>query len=157
MSNQKGRYYEEFEIGESFRSPGRTITEADVVLYSGLSGDYNQIHTDEEYAKSRTIFGTRIAHGLLGLSLTEGLKSRLGLFEETSLASLEWNWRFKAPILIGDTVHVKWSISDKRETSKPDRGIITEAVSLINQRGEVTAEGTHLVLMKRRPQAPDPQ
>jgi acyl dehydratase len=145
-----GRYFEDFEIGELFRSPGRTVTEADVVQYSGLSGDYNQIHTDEEYAKERTIFGTRIAHGLLGLSLTEGLKSRVGIFEETSLASLEWTWRFRSPILIGDTLHVEWTIAAKRETSKPDRGIVTEAVKLLNQRGETVAEGEHLVMMKRR-------
>lgn len=145
-----GRFFEDFAEGDEFRSPGRTITEADVVLYTGLSGDYNQIHTDEEYAKSNGVFGTRVAHGLFGLSIAEGLKSRLGLFEGTSLATLEWRWRFQAPMFIGDTVHVEWNIASMRTTSKPDRGIITESVFLRNQRGETVSDGEHVVLMKRR-------
>ena len=90
-----GKYYEEFEIGEEFESPGRTVTEADLVMYAGLSGDYNQLHTDEEYSKKYNIYKTRIVHGLYGLSIAEGLKSRVGIFEGTSLASLEWSWKFK--------------------------------------------------------------
>lgn len=148
-----GRYYEEFEIGEEFRSPGRTVTEADVVLYTGLSGDYNQIHTDEEYAKSHGVFGTRVAQGLFGLSIAEGLKSRLGLFEGTSLATLEWTWRFHTPLFIGDTVRAEWKIVDMRTTSKPDRGIITEYVALLNQRDEIVSDGDHLVMMKRKEKA----
>ncbi len=148
-----GRYFEDFVIGETFESPGRTITETDVVLYAGFSGDYNQLHTDEEYSRRTSMFGTRIAHGLMGLSIAEGLKSRLGLFEETSLASLEWTWRFKRPILIGDTIRTRTRISHKRETSKPDRGIVTEEVELLNQKDEVIAEGQHLVMMQRKPKA----
>lgn len=144
-----GRYYEDFEVGQEFRSPGRTLTEADVVLYTGLSGDYNEIHTNEEYAKDKGVFGTRVAQGLFGLSIAEGLKSRLGLFEGTSLATLEWTWRFHKPLRIGDTVHVEWKIVNMRVTSKPDRGIITEYVALRNQRDETVSDGEHLVMMKR--------
>ncbi len=146
----QGKYFEDFKVGEEFESPGRTITEADVAAYSGLTGDYNQLHTDEEYSKETSIYGTRIAHGLLGLSIAEGLKSRLGLFEGTSLASLEWSWRFKKAVLIGDTVHVEWRIESKRSTSKSGRGIVVESVRLVNQRGETVAEGEHTVMMQTR-------
>ena len=145
-----GRYFEDFEIGDEFESPGRTITEADVVLYAGLSGDYNQIHTDEEYARARSIYGTRIAHGLLGLSIVEGLKFRVGLFEGTAIASLEWTWKHQQPLLIGDTVRARWRISQKRETRDPNRGIIWEHVQLVNQGDEVVSEGDHTVMMHRR-------
>jgi len=148
---QTGLFWEDFAVGAEYESPGRTITETDVVMYSGLSGDYNQLHTDEEYSKEHNIYGTRIAHGLLGLSIAEGLKSRLGLFDGTSLASLEWNWKFVRAILIGDTVAVRWKIADKRETKKADRGIVWEDVLLVNQRGETIAEGRHAVMMRRRP------
>ena len=148
-----GLYYEEFVIGEEYESPGRTITETDVVMYAGLSGDFNQLHTDEEYSRTHNIYERRIAHGLLGLSIAEGLKSRLGLFEGTSLASLEWNWKFAKAILIGDTVRVRWKIIKKRETSKIDRGIVWEEVRLLNQKDEPVAEGVHTVMMRRKPAA----
>jgi len=80
----------------------------------------------------------------------EGLKSRVGLFEGTSIASLEWRWRFVGPLFIDDTVTVRWSVSAKRETSKKDRGIITESVRLVNQKEETIGEGDHLVMMQRR-------
>ncbi len=147
-----GKYYEEFEIGEEFESPGRTVTEADLVMYAGLSGDYNQLHTDEEYSKKYNIYKTRIVHGLYGLSIAEGLKSRVGIFEGTSLASLEWSWKFKKAILVGDTLRVKWRIQNKRETSKPDRGIVWEEVFLMNQNDEVVAEGVHAVMMQKKPE-----
>jgi len=148
---ERGKYFEDFVIDEQYVSPGRTITEADLVLYTGLSGDYNQVHTDEEYCKEVSIYKKRVVHGLFGLSLVEGLKSRVGLFEGTSLASLEWRWRFLLPLFIGDTVEVRWTIKSKRETSKKERGIITEFVQLVNQNEEVVGEGEHVVMMQRRP------
>ena len=145
-----GRYYEDFAVGDAFESLGRTITESDVVQYAALSGDYNQIHTDEEYAKANSIYGTRVAHGLLGLSVVEGLKFRVGLFEGTAIASLEWTWKHRLPILIGDTLKARWEITKKRETSNPGRGIIWEHVELVNQKDEVISEGDHTVMMHRR-------
>lgn len=146
----RGKYYEEFRVGEEHVSPGRTVTEADLVMYAGLSGDYNQLHTDEEYCKRLGVFGKRIVHGLFALTLVEGLKSRIGHFEGTSLASMEWKWRFLKPLFIGDTVYTKWRISAKRETRKSDRGIITEFVQLVNQHDEVLGEGEHLVMMQKK-------
>ena len=151
MEHQRGLYYEDFEVGDEFESPGRTISETDVVQYAALSGDYNQIHTDEEYARENSIYGTRIAHGLLGLSIVEGLKFRLGLFEGTAVASLEWTWRHLKPILVGDTLRARWRITRKRETKNAGRGIIWEHVELINQRDEVVSEGEHTVMMHRQP------
>jgi acyl dehydratase len=150
MPQPRGKYFEDFVIGEEFESPGRTITETDVMMFAWLSGDYNQVHTDEAYCKERSIYHTRIAHGLFGLAIVEGLKFRVGLFEGTAIASLEWTWRFKKPLLIGDTVRVKWNIHKKRETKKLDRGIVWEAVQLVNQRDEVVAEGEHVVMMQRK-------
>lgn len=151
MQEGRGKYFEDFELDREYVSPGRTVTEADLVLYAGLSGDYNQVHTDEEYCKKVSIYPRRMLHGLFGLTLVEGLKSRVGHFEGTSLASLEWRWRFLKPLFIGDTVRVRWKVSHKRETRKPDRGIITESVQLVNQNEEVLGEGEHLVMMQRRP------
>jgi len=148
---RRGKYFEEFVVGEEYESPGRTITEADLVLYAGLSGDYNQLHTDEEYCKKVSIFKKRILHGLFGLTLVEGLKSRVGFFEVTSLASLEWRWKFAKPLFVGDTVRVKWRIAEKRETKKPDRGIVIEFIQLVNQNDEVLQEGEHIVMMQRLP------
>lgn len=115
-------YFEDFEVGQRFVTAGRTVTEADVVNFAGVSGDYNPIHTDAEFAKS-TPFGQRIAHGLLVLSMLTGLRQRTGATDGTLIAWLEIrNYRFLKPVLIGDTVHGETEIVEKRETSKPDRG-----------------------------------
>ena len=148
---KSARFYEDFAVGDTFESPGRTITESDVVQYAALSGDYNQIHTDAQYAAENSIYGTRVAHGLLGLSIVEGLKFRLGLFEGTAIASLEWTWKYLLPIMIGDTLKARWEITNKRETSKPDRGVIWEHVELVNQKDEIVSAGDHTVMMHRRP------
>lgn len=146
-----GLYFEEFNVGEEFISPGRTITEADVCLFAGLSGDYNPLHTDEEYAKKNTVFGTRIVHGMLGLSILTGLIGRIGVSEGTAIAFLGFDdWKFTGPILFGDTVHLKMTITGKRETSKPDRGVIVRQLELINQKNEVVQKGISNLMVKRR-------
>jgi acyl dehydratase len=147
------KYYEDFQVGQEWASPGRTITEADVTAFAMLSGDFDEIHTNEEFCRHESPFKTRIAHGMLGLSLVEGLKKRIPAFAETCyIASLEWNWKFTGPIMLGDTVHVKIRINKMRESkSKPDRGIIVEGGQMINQRGEVVQEGEHALMIWRRP------
>jgi acyl dehydratase len=142
-------YYDDFEVGQVFVTPARTITETDVVLFAGLSGDYNVLHTDAE-AAGQTIFGQRIAHGLLGLAVTSGLKQRLGVFEGTIIAFLGLTWEFCGPILFGDTIHARITIDDMRKTSKPDRGIVTQKIELINQHEEIVQSGTHKVMIRRR-------
>lgn len=145
-----GLYFEDVEVGKTYVTPGRTITEADVVLFAGLSGDYNPLHTDEEFAR-QTPFGRRIAHGALGVAVVTGLLNRLGLFDGTATALLEIHTRFVKPVFIGDTVHVEVVISDKRETRRPDQGIVVRQHRLINQRGEAVQEGTSTLMVRRRP------
>lgn len=146
------KYYEDLEVGTEFRSPGRTITETDITLFAALSGDWDVVHTDEEYCKKHSIYGTRIAHGLLGLAIVEGLKKRIPYFADVdNIASLGWTWNFTGPLLIGDTIALKVKIDRKRETKKPDRGIVYEAVSIVNQREEVIQQGEHVLMVRRRP------
>jgi acyl dehydratase len=142
-------HFEDFEVGAETVTDSRTVTEADVVAFAGLSGDYNPLHVDAEFARS-TPFGERIAHGLLGLAIASGLMSRTGAIEGTALAFLGTDWRFTAPIKLGDTITVRSRVADKRETSHADRGIVRFAVEVVNQHGEVVQTGTHTLLMKRR-------
>ncbi|WP_117237812.1 MaoC family dehydratase [Thermus sediminis] len=146
-----GMYFEDFEVGQRFVTAGRTVTEADIVNFAGVSGDYNPIHTDAEHAKE-TSFGQRIAHGLLVLAMLTGLRQRSGHFEGTLIAWLEVrNYRFLKPVFIGDTVHGETEILEKRETSKPDRGILVQRVRVVNQRGEAVHEGEFVTMVRRRP------
>ena len=141
MESANGIYYEDVKIGEEFTSPGRTVTETDIINYAGLSGDFNVIHTDLEFAKE-TPFGQRIAHGLLGLSIASGLAVRKpGTDQHRIVAFLGMTWDFKKPIFINDTIHLVETVADKRETSKRGTGIVTYAVKVINQWDEVCQEG----------------
>ena len=142
-------YFEDFEMDREYVTGSRTITETDVVMFAGLSGDYNPLHTNEEFAR-KTIFGTRIAHGLLGLSIASGLINQLGIGEGTVMAFLGMTWSFRAPLKFGDTITVHQRVAERRETSKQDRGIVRMAVSVINQHGEVVQAGEHTLMIKRR-------
>lgn len=143
-------FYEDFEVGKSYLSPGRTIGEVDIVNFAAFSGDWFPLHTDEEYSKKGPFKG-RIAHGLLGLALTEGLKSRIPEFLDAAyVASLYWNYKFTNPIRLGDTVSLTVQILSKRDTQNPERGLVVEYVSMINQRGEVVGEGEHGLLVSKR-------
>lgn len=142
-------YFEDFEQDREYVTRSRTITEADVVAFAGLSGDFNALHVDEEFAKT-TIFGARIAHGLLGLSVASGLINQLGLGEGTVMAFLGLTWNFKGVVRIGDTITVRQLVADKRETSKKDRGILRMAITVLNQHGEVVQDGEHVLMVKRR-------
>ena len=144
------RYYEDMAVGEEYESPARTVTETDLVNFSAFSGDWSPVHSDEEFCR-KTPYKTRIVHGLLGLALTEGLKFRIPAFATARyMASLYWNYKFTAPILIGDTVRLTVKIQSKRETKKPDRGIVIEYVTMLNQRNEVVGEGEHGLMVYRR-------
>lgn len=140
--------YEDIALGAQFESAAHTVTEADIAVFADVTRDHHPLHIDAAYAKSRG-FPAVIAHGLYGLSLMEGLKSELKLYEETSVASLGWTEvQFKAPILAGDTLRVRFRFVEKRPTRNPGRGIVIEALDLINQRDEVvtTARHTSLIL-----------
>src|SRR5262245_22306806 len=143
------RYYEEIEVGEEYESPGRTVTEADIVAFAGLSGDYNVLHTDAEFMRT-SIFGERIAHGLLGLSISSGRGTRAMPRPFATLALLGLRRRSSGLIQIGDTINVRSEVTDKRETSKPGRGIVVLTRVVTNQRGEVVQEGETDIMVERR-------
>src|ERR1700737_629213 len=139
--------YEDIALGAQFESAAHTVTEADIAVFADVTRDHHPLHIDAAYAKSRG-FPAVIAHGLYGLSLMEGLKSELKLYEETSVASLGWTEvQFKAPILAGDTLRVRFRFVEKRPTRNPGRGIVIEALDLINQRDEVVTAARHTSLI----------
>jgi acyl dehydratase len=147
------RYLEDFAVGQVLTTPGRTITEADVVSFAAWTNDNNQVHTDAEFAAG-TRFGQRIVHGMLGASLCLGLIARTGIFEGTAVALLVIDgWRFSAPVLIGDTLTCTVEIVGARPTSKGTAGIVERQVTLRNQRGETVQEGRMDVMVLRRPAA----
>lgn len=144
------KYLEDFRVGEETVTAARTVTEADVVAFAGLSGDYNPIHTDAEFAAT-TPFGRRIAHGVLGLAVITGLAARTGMLDGTALAFLGIeDWRFTGPIFPGDTVHVRMKVIEARPSSKPGSGVLRRRMELVNQRGEVVQSGTFVTLVKAR-------
>jgi acyl dehydratase len=151
MSGPPRRWFEEIEVGEEYESPGRTVTETDIVLFAGLSGDYNVLHTDAEFMKS-SIFGERIAHGLLGLAIQAGLFTRATQAYAT-IAFAGLRWKFKGPIKIGDTIRVRAKVTAKKETAKADRGVVTVERQVLNQRDEVVQEGETDLMVERRPAA----
>lgn len=143
------RYFEDYEIGEEFTTPSRTITESDVVQFAGLSGDYSELHISEEFAK-KTMFQGRIAHGLLGLAITSGLEFQTIVPKMAAICSLGWTYDFIKPIKIGDTVFLKIKLERKHETKNSDRGILFLSCCLINQKGEIVQKGEHRTIVKRR-------
>lgn len=152
MAHQpRGKFFEEFEIGQEMTTQGRTIAEADIVNFAGLTWDTNPMHTDAEYAKT-TMFGERVAHGMLGLSYAVGLAWQLGFIEGTVIAFLGLDWKFKAPMKIGDTVRVVAKVKRKKEMKAAEGGLVTLEGRVMNQRDEVAQEGEWTVLIKSRPQ-----
>ena len=147
----RGLYWEEWEIGAEYESPARTVTEADIVQFAGLSGDYNPLHVNEEYCKT-TLFGSRVAHGPLVYAIAAGLLFQLHLYDDTLIAFLGFeDLRFTKPVKPGDTIHARVKVLEKLETSKPDRGVMKRQLLVINQRGETVQEGRQAFLLKRRP------
>jgi acyl dehydratase len=144
-------FFEDFELGQTVTSAARTITEHDVVTFAGLSGDFNQIHTDAEYAKN-SLFGQRVAHGLLGLSVASGLAVQTGILGANVLAFREvGEWKFAKPVFLGDTIHVVMEVTDTKSIARLGGGNVTLSVKVNNQRGETVMKGLWTVLVKFRP------
>ena len=147
----RGKYFEDFEIGEVMVSPARTVTSTDIVNFACLSGDFNEVHTNFEYAKT-TQFGQPIAHGPLIYAIMGGLQYASGINDGTLLALLQIdNWRMLKPVVHGDTIRLEQEVIDKKETSKPDKGVITLKRTCRNQRGEAVQEMQATILYRRRP------
>ena len=143
-------YWDDAEVGASCTSPPYEVTEARVLAYADLSGDHTPVHTDEDYAR-QTPFGTRVAHGLFGLSIADGLKTNSAMRFQPGM-SLGWEWSFVAPIKLGDVVRVRFHVGVKRESkSRPGWGILVLPSELINQRDEVVQRGEHRVMVPKRP------
>lgn len=147
-------FFEDMNIGDTVVSAGRTITEADIVNFAGLSGDYNTLHTDAEYAK-KSIAGERLAHGLLPLVIGSGLFTRtpynMALMESLTAFTEIRSWKFKKPVLIGDTVRVEAEVLEKND-SKPERSSAKVVIrrSILNQRDEIVQTGEFILLIKKK-------
>ena len=146
----RGKYFEEFKIGDEVICPGRTVTEADIVNFACLSGDYNQIHTDAHFAAG-TPYGQRIAHGLLVLSIATGQAAQQGFIEGTVIAFRELEWKFSRPVFIGDTVHLETTVSELKPYPRLGGGSVILKASVVNQDGQVVARGVWNALIASRP------
>ncbi len=147
-SSSRGRFFDQLEVGEAFTTQARTITEADVVHFAGISGDYNPLHIDHEYA-SATVFRGRIAHGLLVQSVASGLAWQLGIFDGTIAALKEMVIRFQSPVLLGDTVRLALSVAEKDPEPSKRRGWVRFEARVTNQHGDTVIEGSWTTLMLR--------
>lgn len=146
----KGRHFEDFEVGDVLVSAGRTITETDIVNFAGLSGDFTQLHTNAEFAR-QDLFGQRVAHGLLGLAVASGLMAQLGFVDGTVLAFRELNWKFSAPIYIGDTIHAQVTVAERKSVPRLKGGVINFDVQVINQAAKLVQSGKWVLLVASRP------
>lgn len=144
----RGLTFDEFEVGSSFESQARTVTETDVVAFAGISGDFNPLHTDATFA-SKTPIGERIAHGMLVASMATGMSNWTGIFEGTTIALMEQVIRYKNIVKLGDTVSLKLTVANTKETSKSDRGIVFFDTEVLNQEGTVVIDGQWTLMMKR--------
>ncbi|MEN8097884.1 MAG: MaoC/PaaZ C-terminal domain-containing protein [Chloroflexota bacterium] len=152
MSNtiKTGRYFEEFSVGDKVISVGRTITETDIVQYAALSGDYDQIHTDAEFA-SNSFYGQRVAHGMLVLSIAIGLAVRTGFIEGTAIALRNLDCKFSAPTFIGDTIHTEMEVTSLRPFPRLGGGAVELDVKVLNHDDKIVSRGSLNVLIANKP------
>lgn len=143
-------YWEDLAVGDLAVGTGRTVTEADIVAFAGLAGDYVPLHTDRVFAAEGP-FGERVAHGLLGLSMASGGLVRAAGLERTVLALVSVSWTFSAPVRIGDTLTASASVAATRPSRDPARGLVTLAVVVRNQAGTLVQQGEWVFLVRRRP------
>ena len=146
-----GKYYEDFQVGEKHTSPGKTVTDTHITLMVGLSG-YNEPYFLDEEAAKKTMFGGRVAPGRMTVFLMGALAEQIGIFHDTAIAMVGLDKiKIKSPLRAGDTIRVVAEIVDKKETSRPDRGIVVHKETCLNQRDEVVAEVEVTHLIKRKP------
>lgn len=141
-------FYEDAAPGLTFETGGLLVTDSHIVQFAGLSGDFFDLHMDDDFARSLGFKG-RVAHGLLGLILVDGLKNRAAN-RFAAVASLSWQWNFRQPLYPGDRITGHITVADKRLTKRADRGILTLKVEVRNGNGEVLQEGTNLLMVRTR-------
>lgn len=146
-----GLYFEDYELGKTIVTDGRTITEADIVNFAGISGDFNPMHTNAAYAE-KTPFGQRVAHGALVFSIATGLAYRMRFLEGTVLAfrSID-EWKFSAPVMIGDTIYCEVEVVELKEASKLGGGVVTFSVKVYNQDKKAVQKGKWSVIVASKP------
>ncbi len=149
LSPPSSLYYEDFALDDAVESYGRTITEADVVNFAALSGDWNLIHTDTEYARNQH-YGQRVVHGLLVLSISSGQMVRLGFLDDTVVAFLGLDWQFRRPVFINDTVRTRLTVQEKRTMRRMAGGVIQFRVEVLNQDGKVCQRGQWEIVCKMK-------
>jgi 3-hydroxybutyryl-CoA dehydratase len=147
----RGQYFEAFEIGQTLVTAGRTITESDIVSFAGISGDFNQMHVDAQYAAAGE-FGQRVAHGLLVVSIVTGLIVQTGLMEGTVLAFRELEWKFSRAVVIGDTVRAKIEITKLKALPRVGGGSVNAKITVLNQNDQAVHRGNMLLLMRSQPE-----
>lgn len=150
---KQGATFEEHEVGAVVRTLARTVSETDIVTFVNLCGFTEPLFMDMEYVARESVFGRRAAPGALTFALSEGLIMQTGLVHGTGMAWLGAEVRLVSPVLEGDTIRVEVEVVDKRETKKPDRGIVTYRHRVVNQRDEVVLEA-RVQRMIRRSAAP---
>lgn len=143
----RGLLFSQFSVGQTFVSVRRTVTEADVVMFAGLSGDYNPLHTDAVFAAA-TPFKQRVAHGMLCASISTGLGQTLGIFEGTTLALMGQTFEYKAPVFFGDTIRLVLTVQTATPSSKGGKGVVVFRADIEKQDGTVTTTGTWTVLFR---------
>jgi acyl dehydratase len=147
---RRGLWFEEFTEGLSLESRSRTITEADIINFAGISGDFNPMHTDAEYAKG-TQFGARVAHGALIFSVMTGLLYQLGVLEKTVIAFTGFEMKLRAPVFIGDTIKVTSTVSKRRAMAAAGGGFVTFDIKVTNQKNDVIQKGELTVMVTSDP------
>ena len=145
-----GYYFEDIEAGKTLVTRGRTITESDIVQFAALTGDYNPMHRNAEYMKTHPM-KQRVAHGMLTLSYAVGQLYQLGFMERTVLAFRGLEMKFSLPVFIGDTVHVRLTVTEKKEMKRLGGGNIIAEVKILNQDGKTVQSGTMELLLASRP------
>lgn len=143
----RGMRFSEFEHGAAFTTGGRTVTEADVVNFAGVSGDYNPLHVDQSFAE-KTPFGRRIAHGMLAASISTGLAQTLGIFEGTTIALMSQTFAYKAPVFFGDTLRLRLTVEALKASSKGGKGVVTFTSDILNQDDTIAVTGNWIVMMR---------
>lgn len=142
-----GQYFDDYAVGQTFETHGRTLTETDLVNFCGIIGDYEPPHADETFARKSPL-GRRVMQGCLVTTAAEGLMTRSGLFDGTAITLLASSWEYRAPVFIGDTVHARLRVKETRKSSKGGRGVITFEVAILNQDEQAVVTGSYAMMVK---------
>ncbi len=144
----RGLHFDDFVPERVFYSASRTITEADVVAFAGVSGDFNPLHTDETFA-AKTPMRTRIAHGMLSMAVATGLANQMGIFEGTTIALMQQTIRYSGMVRFGDTIRIVMTVKERKESRNPSRGVVTFDVQVVNQDDKSVVDSEWILMMAR--------